>query len=143
MNSAAMQSEVLRVRNVQLKVKDDFQKALKKYECQKEKQCSGQGIAVLGTEAERIEEKQKATEQYKRDLQQTIHQNQVRKLEQRKQTLREERAAREAIELEIKAQIEREKALMEKKRLALRKNAVEAMRIVEQRRLRKCAELFL
>lgn len=137
LNSAAMQSEVLRVRNMQRKIKDDFQKTIKKFDCEKEKQCSEQGIAVLGTEAERVEQKQKATEQYKRELLQTINNNQLRKIEERKQTIREQRAAREAIDQEIKDQIEKEKALMEKKKQTLRMNAIEAMRIGEQRRLRK------
>lgn len=142
LNSAAMQSEVLRVRNMQRKIKDDFQKTIKNFDCQKEKECSEQGIAVLGTEAERVEEKQKNAEKYKRELLQTINNNQLRKIEQRKQALREQRAAREAIDLEIKAQIERERAMMEKKKETLRMNAIEAMRIGEQRRLRKNNLIF-
>lgn len=137
LHSAVLESEVLRARNVQRNINEEFEKAVQKQEIENLKHCSDASMTWIGEEQKRLVEKQKNTISYKKELLQTINENQKQRSEQRKQMIKEQQAAREATDLEVKAQIEKEKAIMEKKRAALRKNALEAMKMVEQRRLRK------
>ncbi|KAI8118892.1 hypothetical protein FF38_11014 [Lucilia cuprina] len=136
LHSAVLQSEVLRARNVQRSINEEFEKVAAKQERETKKMCNEQALSWIGEEQQRLSERQKNTIAYKKELLQTINENQKQRYEQKKQMIKEQQAAREATDLEIKAQIEKEKAIMEKKKEALRKNALEAMKMVEQRRLR-------
>lgn len=137
LHSAVLQSEVLRARNVQRSINEEFEKATKKQEQENKKMCNDQALNWIGEEQQRLNDRQKNTMAYKKELLQTINENQKTRFEQKKLMIKEQQAAREATDMEIKAQIEKEKAIMEKKREALRKNALEAMKMVEQRRLSK------
>ncbi|KAM7350722.1 uncharacterized protein ACRADG_009206 [Cochliomyia hominivorax] len=136
LHSAVLQSEVLRARNVQRSINEEFEKAIKKQEEENKKKCNEQALNWIGEEQQRLNERQKNTMNYKKELLQTINGNQKQRYEQKKQMIKEQQEARQATDLEIRAQIEKEKAIMEKKKETLRKNALEAMKMVEQRRLR-------
>ncbi|XP_067637680.1 calponin homology domain-containing protein DDB_G0272472 isoform X2 [Eurosta solidaginis] len=137
LQSAAMQSEVLRARNVQRNINKEFEKAVKRQECMDALACEHQALAFIQEDQQRQQERQQNMNAYKRDVFKSMTETCRQRIEQKKLQIREERAAREAMDQEIKAQIEKEKAIMEKKRAALRKNALEAMKMVEQRRLRE------
>lgn len=122
---------------MQRSINEEFEKAIKKQEQETRKMCNGQALSWIGEEQQRLNERQKNTITYKKELLQTINENQKLRFEQKKQSIKEQQAAREATDMEIKAQIQKEKAIMEKKKEALRKNALEAMKMVEQRRLSK------
>uniref|UniRef100_A0A1A9ZAZ4 Trichohyalin-plectin-homology domain-containing protein n=1 Tax=Glossina pallidipes TaxID=7398 RepID=A0A1A9ZAZ4_GLOPL len=136
LHSAVLQSEVLRARNIQRSINEEFKKAIKLQESETQKRCENQGMSWINDEQRRLAERQKNTNSYKQELLQTISENQRQKAEQKKQIIREQQAARDNIDSEMKAQIAKEKAIMEKKKALLRKNALEAMKMVEQRRLR-------
>ncbi|XP_004524991.1 golgin subfamily A member 6-like protein 6 [Ceratitis capitata] len=137
LHSAAMQSEVLRARNVQRNINKEFEKAIKQQECMDKIVCQQQALGFMQEDIERQMERQKNMNTYKKEMLQTINETGKQRADMKKQIIKEQQAAREAMDQEIKAQIEREKAIMEKKRAALRKNALEAMKMVEQRRLRE------
>lgn len=137
LHTAVLQSEVLRARNVQREINEEFKKSIKKQECQSKMMCEGQAMSWIHEEQQRLAERQNNENIYKRELLQTINENQRQRSEQKKQMIKEQQAARESSDADAKAQIEKEKAIMEKKRATLRKNALEAMKMVEQRRMRK------
>lgn len=137
LQSAALHSEVLRARNVQRNINEEFEKAIKQNEIDEKKNCEQQAMPWIQEEQQRMAERQKRNNSYKQELLQTINDSSKQRSEYKKQLIKEQQAAREAVDQEIKAQIEKEKAIMEKKRAALRKNALEAMKMVEQRRMRK------
>uniref|UniRef100_A0A1I8NCJ4 Trichohyalin-plectin-homology domain-containing protein n=1 Tax=Musca domestica TaxID=7370 RepID=A0A1I8NCJ4_MUSDO len=136
LHTAVLQSEVLRARNVQREINEEFKKAVIKQEREEKMLCQGQAMSWINEEQQRLKDKQKNTNLYKEELLQTINENQKVRTDQRKQQLKEQLASREIYDSELKAHLEREKALMEKKREAQRKNALEAMKMVEQRRMR-------
>lgn len=135
LHSAVLQSEVLRARNIQRSINEEFKKAIKLQESETQKRCENQGMSWINDEQRRLAERQKNTNSYKQELLQTISENQRQKAEQKKQMIREQQTARDNIDSEMRAQIAKEKAIMEKKKAVLRKNALEAMKMVEQRRL--------
>lgn len=137
LHTAVLQSEVLRARNVQRDINEEFKKAIKKQECESKMMCQGQAMSWIQEEQQRLAERQKNANLYKQELLQTINENQKQRAEQKKQQIKEQQVARETTDADIKAQIEKEKAMLDKKRATLRKNALEAMKMVEQRRLSK------
>ncbi|XP_053949352.1 calponin homology domain-containing protein DDB_G0272472-like [Anastrepha ludens] len=137
LHSAAMQSEVLRARNVQRNINKEFEKAIKRQECMDKLACEHQAFAFMQEDQLRQLEREQNMNTYKKEMLQTINESYKQRVEHKKQLIKEQQAIREAMDQEIKAQIEREKAIMEKKRASLRKNALEAMKMVEQRRLRE------
>lgn len=132
-----MQSEVLRARNVQRCINEEYEKAVRKQECENNKLCNEQSLGWIKDEQLRMLETQKRTNSYKKELLQTINENQKQKMEYRQVLLKEQMAQREAMQKETKEKTERERCAMEKKREALRKRALEAMKMFEQRRLSK------
>ncbi|KAI9589179.1 uncharacterized protein ACN2A1_011125 [Glossina fuscipes fuscipes] len=136
LHSAVLRSEVLRARNIQRNVNEEFKEAVKLQESETQKRCENQGMSWINDEQQRLAERQKNTNSYKQELLQTISENQRRKAERKRQMINEQQTARDNIDSEMKAQIAKEKATMEKKKAFLRKNALEAMKMVEQRRLR-------
>uniref|UniRef100_A0A034VQ55 trichohyalin n=1 Tax=Bactrocera dorsalis TaxID=27457 RepID=A0A034VQ55_BACDO len=137
LHSAALQSEVLRARNVQRNINKEFERAIKQQECMDKMACQQQALGFMEEDIQRQLERHQAMDVYKKEMLQTINDSTKQRAEYKKQLIKEQQAAREAMDQEIKAQIEKEKAIMEKKRAALRKNALEAMKMVEQRRLRE------
>ncbi|XP_011191698.2 trichohyalin [Zeugodacus cucurbitae] len=137
LHSAALQSEVLRARNVQRNINKEFERAIKQQECMDKMACQQQALGFMEEDIQRQVERNQAMDVYKKEMLQTINETTKQRTEYKKQLIKEQQAAREAMDQEIKAQIEKEKAIMEKKRAALRKNALEAMKMVEQRRLRE------
>ena len=130
-----MQSEVLRARNVQRNINAEFEKAIIKQECAQKLACAQQSMPWIYEEQKRLAERQNRTNTYKQEMWHSITENNKHKLEQKKQLIKEQQSERDALDQDIKAQIEKEKVIMEKKRAALRKNALEAMQMMEQRRL--------
>ncbi|XP_017465344.1 PREDICTED: trichohyalin [Rhagoletis zephyria] len=137
LHSAALQSEVLRARNVQRNINKEFERAVKKQECMDKLACEQQALGFMQEDQARQMERQQNMNTYKKEMLHTIKETGKQRMEYKKQLIKEQQDAREAMDQEIKAQIEKEKAIMEKKRAALRKNALEAMKMVEQRRLRE------
>ncbi|XP_075157085.1 uncharacterized protein LOC142230334 [Haematobia irritans] len=137
LRTAALQSEVLRARNVQREINEEFKKAIKQQECEMKMMCHGQAMSWIQDGQQRLTERQKNENLYKKELLQTIGENQKIRSEQKKQEMKEQQVARQTTDAEIKAQMEKEMAIMEKKREELRKNALEAMKMTEQRRLRE------
>lgn len=142
LHSAAMQSEVLRARNVQRNINKEFEKAIKQQECMDKMACQQQALGFMEEDVQRQIERHQAMNVYKKEMLETINESTKQRTEYKKQLIKEQQAAREAMDQEIKAQIEKEKAIMEKKRAALRKNALEAMKMVEQRRLSMVLLIF-
>ncbi|XP_061394720.1 trichohyalin-like [Musca vetustissima] len=137
LHTAALQSEVLRARNVQRDINEEFKKAVKKQECEAKIQCQDQAMSWINEEQQRLIQRQKNANAYKEELLQTIHEKEKVRNEQKKHQLKEQQLVRTTYDVEMKAQMERERVLMEKKREAQRKNALEAMKMVEQRRMRE------
>ncbi|XP_073830770.1 uncharacterized protein [Musca autumnalis] len=136
LHTAVLQSEVLRARNVQREINEEFKKAVQKQENEEKIMCQGQAMSWINEEQQRLKEKQDKANAYKEELLQTINDNHKERTDQKRQQLKEQRLAREMYDSDMKAHMEREKAIMEKKREAQRKNALEAMKMVEQRRMR-------
>ncbi|XP_013104434.2 trichohyalin [Stomoxys calcitrans] len=136
LQTAVLQSEVLRARNVQREINEEFRKAALKQECESKVMCHGQAMSWIADGQRRLTEKTKNTNLYKQELLQTIKENQKIRSEQKTKELKEIQAARQITDSELKSHREKEMALLEKKRETLRKNALEAMKMVEQRRLR-------
>lgn len=137
LQSASMQSEVLKVCAAQRELNEEIDKTLRKNKISEACHYERQIMPFIEEEQIRMADRQKRNNQYKAELLYTINENSVRRGEQSKQLLREQQVARDEMDQEIKAQIERERALQDKKRETLRRNAVEAMKMVEQRRLSK------
>uniref|UniRef100_A0A1A9WVN4 Trichohyalin-plectin-homology domain-containing protein n=1 Tax=Glossina brevipalpis TaxID=37001 RepID=A0A1A9WVN4_9MUSC len=137
LHSAVLQSEVLRAHNIQRNINEEFENAIRTQESETQKLCENQGMFWINDEQQRLAKRQRSTNTYKQGLLKVICDNRRHRAEHKKHTIREQQAFRNSLDLEIKAQIEKEKALMEKKKAALRKNALDAMKMVEQRRLRE------
>lgn len=137
LQSASMQSEVLKVCAAQRELNEEIDKTLRKNKISEACHYERQIMPFIEEEQIRMADRQKRNNQYKAELLYTINENSVRRGEQSKQLVREQQVARDEMDQEIKAQIERERALQDKKRETLRRNAVEAMKMVEQRRLSK------
>lgn len=80
---------------------------------------------------------------FKKELLTFVKEKEVTTAEVAKQEAEEERKQREKVDREIKLQIEKERALIQRKKEMARKNALEAMQMAEQRRIRKNKFLFL
>lgn len=74
---------------------------------------------------------------YKQEILKNIQDREREKHDSSRKNLTFEKAMRERTEIYHKSQIEKEREILQRKREALRKNALEAMQMVEQRRLRK------
>lgn len=88
-------------------------------------------------------ESKKRKDGYKRQLFEQMNENEMRQKDANQKRITQEIHERETAEQDIKSQMEKERLVLEKKKEAMRKNALEAMRIAEQRRLSKLQLTFL
>ncbi|XP_037938117.1 trichohyalin-like [Teleopsis dalmanni] len=137
LRGAALHSEVLRCRNVQMAINKEFEKAVKKQECADMVNIDKHGMAFIQEEQQRMANNATATNNYKRELIDAINEKCKARVEERKQAIRDFQEETKIIQNELKNQVDKEKAAMERKRAILRQNALEAMKMVEQRRQRE------
>ncbi|XP_055843528.1 calponin homology domain-containing protein DDB_G0272472-like [Episyrphus balteatus] len=137
LQSAAMQSETLKARAFQRNINKEFEETLKKQSAEKALQMERQAMPWIEEEQRRISNSIQRNNQNKADLLKTINEKARQKAETTAQAISAEKVANSLCDKEIKAQIDREQELLKRKREALRKNALEAMIMVEQRRARE------
>ncbi|XP_055914316.1 CAP-Gly domain-containing linker protein 1-like [Eupeodes corollae] len=137
LKSAAMQSETLKARAFQRNINKEFEETLKKQNVEKALQMERQAMPWIEEEQKRISNSIQRNNQNKAELLNTINEKARQKTENMAKTVAAEKEANNLCDKEIKAQINREQELLKRKREALRKNALEAMIMVEQRRARE------
>lgn len=142
LQSAAMLSEVLKCRNIQRSIQNEFENAEKE---RVEKENARQINEILPWMMDDVKNKdlRKNRDKYKHEIFENIQDRERERQDFKRKTQTFEKAMRERTENYHKTQIEKEREILQRKREALRKNALEAMQMVEQRRLRKFALVFM
>lgn len=87
-------------------------------------------------------QKKGRTDMYKKELREHIKSEDNRRQIETKKTIEMERQHRVSAERDLTAQLEKERAMLQRKKDFQRQNALEAMRMAEERRLRKFLDFF-
>lgn len=136
LQSAAMLSEVLKCRNIQRSIQSEFENA-EKVRVEKENiRQTNEILPWMMDDNRRSKDFRKNRDNYKQEILKNIQDKERDKHDSYRKNLSFEKAMRERTENHHKTQIEKEREILQRKREALRKNALEAMQMVEQRRLR-------
>lgn len=137
LQSAAMLSEVLKGRNIQRSIQNEFKNAEKE---RAEKENAQQVNNILPWMVDDIRRNQNARQNrdiYKQEIFKNIQERARDQHDSYRKNITFEKAMHEKTENYHKSQIEKERDILQRKRETLRKNALEAMQMVEQRRLRE------
>lgn len=137
LKSAAMQSETLKGRDIQRNINKEFEETLKKQTAENALKMERQAMPWIKEEQERIANNIKRNNENKAELLKTIEEKAKHRAETTAKMISAEKEANSLCDKEIRDQIDKEQALLKRKREALRKNALEAMIMVEQRKARE------
>lgn len=140
LQSAAILSEVLKEQHEQRKIIANSRKLSNEEHLNEGRKIVAQAHQWIEAQAQKDKKYKQFIGDYKKEVLENIHQNQKTRENDAKQELEFIQKQREAADKEIKEQIERERAALDKKKETLRRNALEAMVIVEQRRRRALEE---
>ncbi|KAL5275107.1 hypothetical protein ACFFRR_001217 [Megaselia abdita] len=136
LQSAAMLSEVLKCRNIQRSIQNEFETA-EKERVEKENACQiNEILPWMMDDIRRTRDGRKTRDIYKQEIFKNIQDREREKHDYNRKNLTFEKAMRERTENYHKSQVDKEREILQRKRETLRKNALEAMQMVEQRRLR-------
>lgn len=136
LESAAVYAEVLKGREIQRKINSEKRQNEKLKHLEQGKEAVMQAEQWIAQHDKRSNEKYQRDNTYKRELFQYIKSEDEKRQEMLNKENEAERLKREASDREIKDQLDRERIILERKKDALRKNALEAMIMAEQRRKR-------
>lgn len=89
----------------------------------------------IDDQKEQMRQKRIRAVEYKQKLKNDLNANELRKLEFTKKLTEADKLEMEAVEKQLSQQYEKEKAALETKKEQLRQNALEAMKLSEERRI--------
>lgn len=136
LESAAVYAEVLRSRDAQIKSNEEKRKNDKLKRIRDGQQDLCQAQQWMSRYSDSMNENSEKRNKYKCELFKVIKTEEQKRQEIINKENEMERIKREASDKEIREQMERERMILERKKEAMRKNALEAMIMVEQRRKR-------
>lgn len=136
LESAAIYAEVLKGREIQRKMNAEKRENNKMKHMKNGRDQTLQAQQWMEQHDQRLNQKHQRHHNYKRELFQHIKSEEEKRQDMLSKENEEERLKREASDHELKEQLERERVILERKKKALRKNALEAMIMAEQRRKR-------
>jgi hypothetical protein len=142
LQSSAVLTEVLKIRENQVQLNTDQtneQKELRKMDNYQTRSQAEAWIAEQNAKQERELQMCKAS---KRDVLVMVKERRHERVDDRKNTLNLERANKQEADRDYERQVARETEQLARKREDLRRNALEAMKIAEQRRIRKLNHKF-
>lgn len=132
-----MLSEVLKGRNIQRSIQKEFETAEKERIDKENARQVNEVLPWMVEDMKRLNDGKKNRDTYKHEIYRNIQDRERTKCESNRKNLTFEKAMRERTENYHKTQIEKEREILQRKRETLRKNALEAMQMVEQRRMSK------
>lgn len=136
LESATILSEVLKGRDVQRSLNREMDTIAKGKHLQQGQEIIEQAYQWIEDQNRKMSEKKQQTDKFKRDLNNMVKENQKHQKEVNLKREELHKKKRDAADQELQEQIEREQAILQRKKELRRKNALEAMRMTEQRRLR-------
>lgn len=145
LESAYIMSEVAAARKQQCIINAETNKAKKNEDLKLSKDHIKQADQWAEEQRQKMILNKQRNDTFKKELLKFAKEKESVTAQQAKQQADEERKQREKVDRELKAQIEKERSLLQRKKEASRKNALEAMQMAEQRRIRKniiCIFLF-
>lgn len=143
LDSAFILCDVLKTRELQCQMNNDWNTFKKEKRLQEGRETIQQAEQWCQQHRQKILEKRKSTDIYKKELNNYIKEEQQRKANLARKTAEEEQKYRQDAENELKEQLERERLMLQRKKESMRRNALEAMKMAEERRLSKFIYLFL
>ncbi|XP_058813199.1 golgin subfamily A member 6-like protein 26 [Topomyia yanbarensis] len=133
LESAAKFCEVLKAREYQRKFKADREIQMNQRRKELDQQDIAQANRWIKTQAERYMEDRKRFDCYKKELKEKIENDRRDQKLDRTFMIDQERKQNEALEDEVKRQVEKEKKMYEKNKEMRRQHALEAMRMAQER----------
>lgn len=140
LESAVILSETLKQQSQQRKENSEIKKANQERKLNEGKEILSQADQWIEQQNLKMFQTKKRNDEFKKDLFLCSQEEQKRRKEELVKKVNLEKKKREIVDDELKAQMEREKQFLEKKKLSMRQNALEAMQMAEQRRLRDVQE---
>lgn len=137
LKTAAMTSEIMQAREIQRNINKEFEEAYKKEINDNILEKERQAMPWIAEDRDRTAITLQRNKENQAEVLKQIKEKALLKAETAAKTLAAEKEEHSLCDKEIKAQIEKEQALLKRKRETLRKNALEAMIMVEQRRARE------
>lgn len=140
LESAVILSETLKQQSQQRKENSETKKTKKERYFAEGKEILSQADQWIEQQNLKMFQTKRRNDEFKKDLFLCSQEEQKRRKDESLRQLNVDRKKRELVTEELKAQMERERVHLEKKKLSMRQNALEAMQIGEQRRLRDVQE---
>lgn len=140
LESAVILSETLKQQSEQRKENSEIKKANKERNFAEGKEILSQADQWIEQQNIKMFQTKKRNDEFKKDLFLCSQEEQKRRKDESVRQVNVEKKKRDLVDEELKAQMEREKNYLEKKKLSMRQNALEAMQMAEQRRLRDAQE---
>lgn len=142
LDSAFILCDVLKTREMQCQMNNEWNTFKKEKHLQEGRETIEQAEQWSEQYRQKMLEKRRSTDAYKKELNYYIKQEHNRKANLAKKTAEEERKYRQDAENELKEQLERERLMLQRKKESMRRNALEAMKMAEERRLSKFCFVF-
>lgn len=139
LDSAYLMSEVLATRDQQRKVRADEAKAMRVRQLDEGKEMIAAAEQHAAEMREVILSQRHQQNGYKRELFEQMQTANFRRQQATKMEAVNDRKHREAEKKELQTQLEMERMILQRKKETLRRNALEAMQMAEQRRHSKCS----
>lgn len=137
LESAVILSETLKQQSQQRKDNSEMKKSIKERNYAEGKEILSQADQWIEQQNMKMFQTKKRNDDFKKDLFLCSQEELKRRKDVSIRQANVERKNRELVDDELKAQMERERTHLEKKKLVMRQNALESLRVGEQRRLRE------
>lgn len=137
LESAYIMSEIADARKKQCVINDEAKRAKRTADEKLSKDHIDQADQWAEEQRKKIIVNKQRKDAYKKELLTFVREKESAMQQQERKNVDQERQERENIDRDLRMQVEKERALLQRKKDASRLNALEAMRMAEQRRISK------